>query len=94
MANDEKSNVRTPGPFWMWLIAAVVLSQFVKRGIVGWPLPKDFDFGSRFVDNFLANMIYGLPVLVVYLLILAVLNIGRNSGDSDQGQDSHENEFT
>ena len=73
----DQKKISSPGPFWVWLIAAIVLSQVVKRGIIGWPLPVEFDFGSRFLDNFFANVIYGLPVLVLYVLILAVMNAGR-----------------
>ena len=78
MPEEKKWNM--PGPIWAWLIAAIACSQLVKRGIIGWPLPKEFHFGNRFMENFVANMLYGLPVLVVFLIALYVVN--RQRGDS------------
>ncbi len=78
---SEKQKPRTPGPFWIWLIAAIVVAQVVKRGIIGWDLPTEFDFGSRFLENLVANILYGLPVLLLYLVLYAIMNAGKKSED-------------
>ncbi len=77
------NRMRTPGPFWLWLIAAIIFAQVVKRS-VGWSLAADFDSGSRFLDNFLANLILGIPIILVYFLALGLLNFGRIHQPADQ----------
>ena len=74
----KKSKIKMPGPIWAWIVAAVVFSQVVKRGIIGWPFPKEFNFGSRFMENFVANLLYGLPVLVVFFIAFVIVNIRKN----------------
>jgi len=78
------NRMRTPGPFWIWLIAAIIFAQVVKRGVFGWSIPADFNFGSRFLDNFLANVILGIPVLLVYFLALGIVNFGRKHQPVDK----------
>ena len=74
--SSEKPQLKTPGPVWIWMVVAVVFSQVVKRVFVGWPLPKaeDFNFGSRFIDNLVANLLLGLPILVVFIVALIWVN--------------------
>jgi len=72
-----KKKIRTPGPIWVWIVVAIVFTQLVKRGIVGWPLPKNFNFGSRFMENLVSNLIYGLPVLVVFIIAMIVVNMRK-----------------
>jgi len=72
-----EKRIKTPGPIWVWIVVAIVFTQLVKRGIVGWPLPDEFDFGSRFMENLVANLIYGLPVLVVFIIAMIVVNMRK-----------------
>ncbi len=67
---------KIPGPIWIWLVAAIAVPQVVKRVFIGWPLPKaeDFNFGSRFVDNLVANSLLGLPIFVVFLIAFYWVN--------------------
>ena len=79
---SDNAETKTPGPLWAWIVGALVFAQIVKRGIIGWQLPEDFTFGGRFVDNLVANLIYGLPVLVVYVVLVKVMNSGQKSESS------------
>jgi len=75
-----KSTLRTPGPFIVWLVVAVIFAQVLKRGIVGWPIPAEkFHFGIRLLENFLANVIGGIPILFLYLLLVAIMNVSVRS---------------
>ena len=85
MSEENESNkprFKTPGPVWAWLVAAIVFAQLVKRGIIDWPLPKDFNFGSRFMENLTANILFGLPVLIVLGVIVFFMN-RKGSGGSE-----------
>ena len=73
----KKPQLRTPGPIWLWMVIAVLFAQVGKRAIGGWPLPKQFNFGSRFFENFVANLVWGLPVLAV--LAIATIWMNRRS---------------
>ena len=86
MTEQPKQRTKTPGPVWAWVLAAIVFAQLVKRGIIGWPLPKDFDFGSRFLENLVANLLYGLPVFLILIVITVLMNReGRqNTGSSGE----------
>ena len=74
---QDKPKPKTPGPFWAWLIAAFLFAQLVKRGIIGWPLPKDFNFASRFWDNLVANIVYGLPIIILFGIITLFMNLKK-----------------
>lgn len=73
---DEKPKLKVPGPIWAWLLAAIAIPQFMKRVFIGWPLPKakDFDFGSRLMENFVTDALLGLPVLAAFLVALLWVN--------------------
>ena len=75
---EDNNKLKKPGPFWIWLVAAVILSQVVKRGIIGWPMPKEFNFGSRFIENLVSNVLYGLPVIALYIILLVIMNLKKD----------------
>jgi hypothetical protein len=59
----------------------VILAQAVKRGLIGWGPSGEFDFGNRFVDPLVANLLYGSPVLLLYLVLLAFLNRKKTTAE-------------
>ena len=71
--------LRMPGPLWLWIVAALLSAQILKRMVIGWPIPqaRDFNFGNRFLENLTANLVLGAPVLVAFLLCLWWVNRGK-----------------
>ncbi|MGC3971347.1 MAG: hypothetical protein QM775_29605 [Pirellulales bacterium] len=76
---SHTAKLRTPGPWAAWLMASVVCSIVGKYALGGkTPLKKEeFNFVSRFFENFTANLIWGLPVLAVFALLTLVMNLDR-----------------
>ena len=76
---DEKPQINTPWPTLIWIVAMVDRSQIGKRVIGTWELPKQFSFGSRFMENLVANLLWGLPVLIA--LIAATIWVNRKRAE-------------
>ena len=74
MSEETKPKLKTPGPFWLWLVISLGFAQLVKRGIIGWPLPKEFNFGGRLLENLISNLIFALPILLIFGVITLILN--------------------
>ncbi|MBA4015735.1 MAG: hypothetical protein C0483_00960 [Pirellula sp.] len=71
---NEKQQLKSPGPLWVWMVAAVVCSQVGKRVFGDWSLPKQFNYGTRFVENLVANLMWGLPVLIALIVAMVWVN--------------------
>ena len=60
-----------PRPLWLWIVADQVILQFVKRVVIGWPLPPpgEFDVAQRYWANFIANSLIGLPMFIAFMVV-------------------------
>ena len=74
---DEKKQFVSPGPIWVWILVAIIIAQVVKR-VTGNSKPPTGNFTTDFMNNFTENILYGLPVMVLYIITGYVLASKRN----------------
>ena len=71
---NEENKKRTPGPFWLWCVIAVLFAVFVRRVVIGKEKVAQFNVESQFMDNLLNNIIWGGPIILLYGVIFYYMN--------------------